>query len=810
MSETNLIHCEFSSNSNCPPASHFDPRLIYVLSGDIRLRVMDQEYLLCSGDFILINSGQKSGWTGTGNPLVGMIVLHYHPLTELFHGTPLFFDCLSQDTDPKLSDCVRRLIRCIFTSHYSNDGQGKLLYYSSACQLLSLLVREFPARKTDRMWNFPKNGPAKRSYEILQYMSSNYMQPITLQSAADYFHLTPPYLSRFFKEQLNTNFSSYLSDIRLEHALNDILHSEKTMTRIAYDNGFPNSASFIGKFREVYQCTPSEYRHRFSSGKKKTEPDTGFPKEGTMTADIHKTVLNSLKALAAPENELADSERKELAVDCETASAGNKKHMKKPWQKLLHIGNSQNLLRYDIREQVKSLKDELGFEYVYLNNLFSEDMKIQIGSGSYNFSEIRKALDFIISLGMHPYIEIEAQENAVIKKMGDSAFKTSVRSRLLLLSENRELLDGFLQFLLRHYGADELKKWYICIERSTALNNEISEPEYFRHFAYVAGQYKKRIPGIQIGGPGFTVDFSEKRLEAFLQAWKSSGGTPDFINLYVFPYILQSEKSSRVRNAVSDNRHFLAHALISLSHVLNRLDWAEKETHVTIWNSTLSARNVLNDGSYKAACIMENFIDSWEHCDFLGYWNITDLAQIDEDVQKPLFGGCGLFTQSGLKKPAFHAVQFLNHLLPCCLSQTEHSILTWDGLGRYTICCHNYKHFSYLYYQSGEETVRIEEQAAMFEDNNPLELSFRLCNLPEGEYLIRKRFVSQNAGNIQTSWTELGKLEEFHSYEMKYLNSRTEPGLLYRREKAVNGTLVMTERLEAQEIVLLEIERNDH
>ncbi len=341
---------------------------------------------------------------------------------------------------------------------------------------------------------------------------------------------------------------------------------------------------------------------------------------------------------------------------------------------------------------------------------------------------------------------------------------------------------------------------------SAALGNHVSEKDYFRYYLSISEILKNRIPDISIGGPGFTIDFSEERLEAFLRNWLDSGARPDFINLYVFPYVMDMDSLREGKNVASTDRSFLANALTSLNHVMQRLKLSDAEIHVTIWNSTLSNRNTLNDGCFKSAYIMSSLLECWDKCQFLGYWNALDSSFSEPDIHLPLFGGNGLLTQNGLKKPAFHAFGFLNQLYPYYLARTQHAVITANDHGRFAICCHNYKHFNYLYYQRPENRMKIEDHSLYYEDHENLILNFTICDLPEGTFLIRKRYVSGQTGNIQDAWLNLSRLEELSSYERNYLNAQSEPGLSYKRIPSRNGQIELEETLQPQEICLILIE----
>jgi beta-xylosidase len=263
------------------------------------------------------------------------------------------------------------------------------------------------------------------------------------------------------------------------------------------------------------------------------------------------------------------------------------------------------------------------------------------------------------------------------------------------------------------------------------------------------------------------------------------------------------------KSVASSDKSFLSNVLSGVNHCLHRTGLEDRKIHVTLWNSSILTRNVLHDGPYKSAYIMSTMIECWNKCSMLGYWNATDLTSLDADTEIPLFGGSGLISQNNIKKPSFYAFSFLNSLLPYHLTSSNHAIVTTDDKGRFSICCHNYKHFNYLYYSQKEEKIKIEEQSSLFEDMEPVSLKIDINDLPKGNFLIKRRFVSENAGNVQNAWLHLNKLSELSQGELSYLKSQAEPGLFYETKRSDNGTIVLEETLSPQEIRLIEIEKID-
>lgn len=94
----------------------------------------------------------------------------------------------------------------------------------------------------------------------IEYIDSNYTDEITLTDMAQLVGLSPAYFSKYFKNVTDISFTGYLNGVRLEHAIQDMLTRNLSVTDAAFENGFPNVKSFIAMCKKVYGCTPAKYK----------------------------------------------------------------------------------------------------------------------------------------------------------------------------------------------------------------------------------------------------------------------------------------------------------------------------------------------------------------------------------------------------------------------------------------------------------------------------------------------------------------------------------------------------------------------
>ena len=63
-----------------------------------------------------------------------------------------------------------------------------------------------------------------------------------------------------FKQTFGLGAVEYLTQLRIKAACEALRSTTRSVSEIAYDNGFRNLSNFNRQFREVYGTAPGEYR----------------------------------------------------------------------------------------------------------------------------------------------------------------------------------------------------------------------------------------------------------------------------------------------------------------------------------------------------------------------------------------------------------------------------------------------------------------------------------------------------------------------------------------------------------------------
>ncbi|MCD8230763.1 MAG: PocR ligand-binding domain-containing protein [Clostridiales bacterium] len=94
----------------------------------------------------------------------------------------------------------------------------------------------------------------------MNYISTNFASPLTLEEVATHVHLNPSYFSRIFKQSLGLSFKEYLTQVRIEEAKRLLDHTEYSLLDIAIAVGFDNQSYFTSVFKKNTGLTPGQYR----------------------------------------------------------------------------------------------------------------------------------------------------------------------------------------------------------------------------------------------------------------------------------------------------------------------------------------------------------------------------------------------------------------------------------------------------------------------------------------------------------------------------------------------------------------------
>ncbi len=118
------------------------------------------------------------------------------------------------------------------------------------------------AKKSERK-NCTSKGLEER---VRKFMQENIYNDLNLTSVSEGLHISPSYLSKIFKLITGRNFSDYVTEVKLDHAVELLKECKLSVKNISAGLGYNTPHHFIKIFKEKYGYTPKEYQRRITSG----------------------------------------------------------------------------------------------------------------------------------------------------------------------------------------------------------------------------------------------------------------------------------------------------------------------------------------------------------------------------------------------------------------------------------------------------------------------------------------------------------------------------------------------------------------
>ncbi len=776
---------------------HQSIEILYVLEGDPEITVQNNTYQAHPEDILVINANKKHSYQSRNEVLLGCFEIDYRLLGDMLSANQLLFWCNSVVNKNSAYDAMRKIMKKIFSLYFEKGGQTEIIRQSLYYQLLEILTENFFVQSGDKRLEGERTHDEERISEIINYIHSNYRRKISLNELSEHLFLSVPYLSKYIKKQLGMNFLDYLNNIRLFHAVDDLLYSSQPLTAIAMDNGFANTAAFTEVFKKVYNMTPSEYRQQMRVSSEKNQNADHDEQKRLVERKITEYLDNQLV------QEPMEVRREDTYALVDTAE----REIYEPyWKKMINLGCAGDLLRSDMQEQVLTLRRELGFSYVRLWDVFGEEMMLNETSqeGEYYFGRLDKIFDFLTEHQIKPYLEMGYKPKALHRSLRNTIVMEKREIPFGGYESYERFIRAFVTHLINRYGLEEVETWYFEQWSGEDFENNSYNSDFFLVFSLLYRVLKKHSRKIRVGGGGIGIQYGSGNLDKLVSIWSKEKYQPDFISLYCYPYIKGDEDG--VAYAIqSTDRDFLKNQLAMADASIRNSPLGQAEIHVSEWSSTISNRNILNDSCYKGAYVLKNIIDCFGQTNVLGYWLGSDIFAEHMDNKKLLFGGCGLLSIQGIKKPAFYAYRFLNMLGKYLVYKDENSIVTASENNNFSIVCHNYRHLNFKYFLKAEDELEQDKLYQLYEDNQSRRLAYRLTGLKNGRYKIKTYSVSTEYGSAKAEMGRMGEDALLNREDVEYLKRICTPRIQIRQYQATSHTLNFETKMKAQEIQYIHI-----
>lgn len=791
------------------PHMHDFFEIIFILTGSCNIITDDQLCQLNEGDILIVES-HTTHELNSYNCIYVSLQLDQTALENNFP-IPLHpsFECNS--TFPgheKEFQEIRTLLAQIVKNNADQQLGYELRNWIYVYQLMEILYMHFQV--DDSCVNKKKHYRyASRVSEIINIIKTYYNQDLPLSRIADMVHLSTPYLSKFFQEQFGMNYLSYLTHFRINKAVHDLLNTDANIEEISANNGFPNSHAFTQAFRKEFDMLPSVYRRT-----QKRESN----KQNYYGIEQHDYMSGLTKYLSNTTSSFNPSIPTISSVGT-VSLLNNTKPLRHTWRNLLSIGKASDILLSDVQKILRRIQKEIHYEYLFFNGILSDDLYVYSldysGTGVYNFVYVDKILDFLLEIGLKPFLQFTYMPKDLAKRTNDILFGHLV-SEPANLHEWSLLIQAFMNHILNRYQLSELRTWKFSVwhqpDTPSRLYGFDKTEDFYKFYKSTYYIVKGIHPDLCFGSPAFYYLDDPKHKEwhyAFLSWCSNHNCAPDFLN-----FIYYDTKLSPRHNKSKSTFGFVDSMILNespngvhdfiqqLKKDLRAWKYTNTPVYICEWNNTPSQQDLLNDTCYKSCYITKTILDNYDMSESLSYWSLTDLMSESPLSGDMLFGGLGLFTINGLPKANYYAFHLLSKLGDQFIGKGECWFATKTN-SDIRIIAYHYRHYSKLYTMGERFEMTDTNRYAMFEPNQQLHLTLTLNNVPECQYIVQETILNRSSGSLFDEWQAMGGLPITSSEELELLEAKSMPNITKHLVNTVDSSLTLNLNLELLEVRLI-------
>lgn len=254
-----------------------DCRLFYIIAGKGNMIIKNKTYTLHPGDCILFQSGTRYVWQTFDQNMLHCITINFdytrrftqfrkpfHPVhSDMFVDRDILEQITFTDSTVLNEPIVlnnahsfESTLRRLVTERYLGGDYSDELLSALLKSLIISIVRKLNA---DRK-HLSGNGFELTS-SIIQHIHNHYSESLSYDAFAELYHLNPIYMNRVFKKNTGVSLHAFLTNYRINTAMELLRSTNMGVKEIATTVGFSDFPHFIKTFKKATGKAPTDYRN---------------------------------------------------------------------------------------------------------------------------------------------------------------------------------------------------------------------------------------------------------------------------------------------------------------------------------------------------------------------------------------------------------------------------------------------------------------------------------------------------------------------------------------------------------------------
>lgn len=252
---------------------HFE--LNYILEGELKFKVENEEVFLKEGDFLLLNQNvYHAEYVKMENLKVVFIGANdiqrmRKALNQLKDDDLKFF--LERSMNPSYtkaeyrvyrSNATKELMRKVIINLMDELKEKQIGYEAISYALLIRCLRLLEKEEYEELVQESKGYRHLIFEEIEGYILNNY-QEVSIQKLVSVYGYSKDYFNRLIKEMTGLTYMQYLHRVRMNATIDLLVETDLKISEIAQRVGYQNQSHFYTLFQKETELSPKVYRERY-------------------------------------------------------------------------------------------------------------------------------------------------------------------------------------------------------------------------------------------------------------------------------------------------------------------------------------------------------------------------------------------------------------------------------------------------------------------------------------------------------------------------------------------------------------------
>ena len=477
------------------------------------------------------------------------------------------------------------------------------------------------------------------------------------------------------------------------------------------------------------------------------------------------------------------------------------------WEGIINVDQFRWMVRRDMQEQLELAQRELRATHVRAVGIFDDELRAFCPSpGSFmgfepkqprtNWQTIDYVIDSLADRGLQPVFTTSFIPSAMTSGPLTVFTTRAHTSPPKDWAQWENFVRESVQHAVDRYSLETVRQWPFEVWNEPNLRGWFwggDQADFHRLWSTTYRAIKSVDARLRVGGP------STGRAE-WLEELVDYGRSHDCLPDYLIAHIYNNDSATdhplapfdpEAGSHGSSSPTFASDMMRKVRTMLGEVGF-RGELHWNEWGRSFHAVDPRREHPSEAAFIARLLADSSQDADIFSYWCLSDIYDQVGYGREAFFGGYGLLSLQGLRKPAYHAFQLLSEL------GTER--VTASGTGTDRLC-------NAIVTRTGGQAAHVLVYASD-ESDRPERRSMEVTvELPAGARAGPLHRIDSIENNVITRWAELGRPAYLSRSQTRELaaDNALRPSLSRVQVESTGSGVLARFTMESPGVALLEL-----